>query len=1280
MGNRKTSNKCHPLLYTVIFLLLPLVIACSNDVKTFPNENISTPSNSTISGFVYDANSGDPISGATITTDPETVSAVSATDGSFLLILNTYSENTFDLVVTKDGYPTTRVDDVLLATDTTTEISVSLYNQAGVVSGTVTSSKGNSLTDVTVTATSGSDTIQTKSDDKGSFVLENLLVSSQYTLSFSHKEPQYCTNEKTSLSVLENNFQINIVLSGKPLTASTYKGSTSCLSCHGKKNTQHSITAHANVIKTPNQINAQAYDSFVNNHSITLDPYLFTLSQDSEDNLQITIQGTNTYTIDKIYGGHFWKENYITKIGTQNFVLPLAWSLKEQDFILDETQIANWFDANNNVITPTSSTSYEQNCLGCHVSGFKISYDQNKITSQSTAKATLPYLDDHVSCERCHGPGSTHIDKAQTGQTDSSLYIVQPRYLSVKNNLQVCGQCHAKGTAKKFTATTIPYPVDENGNSYQPGDNLDDYLNYDDNNWADTTYSKGFHQEYSDYKNTKHATNKRYQLRCSDCHDGHASLKQPAQNNTLCLGCHRLTDFPSTYSIQVHTQHSYDPDNSGASRCTGCHMTKTGSVAHQSDVGGHGFVSLNPKTSLSQLQEGKDPIPNPCITCHNKYPSQNVLAGDITNEDYLTLLSASYDAKYEEAKQDGSIASYTHETAPDWMNKNSSKNHGNYYLKSPSSCLNSCHGDNLSGGLLENGSSVPSCWSCHYSYPHDKRLELDGIGDQNWQNSHAPYYSDTDCKTCHGDDYTTVINDTSCTSCHASPGENFSQFTDATCANQLCHEAPPTSDAHASHYVGLYPEHSEAPFYGETTNLSTKDDYRFGCGTCHPINTSKHRNKVVDVELYNETADPQSIKALMDPLAHYDTVTKTCSNTYCHSKTDYVGSGGASIKVPFPVSFTDPSGMLNDIDTIVATFNGDNYKTISSYFVWNHFSAPENHKEAYYWSLPSLWSLDELCNSGSTQTLCQGGVDVNGVAVFDYDPNNFGYKITYPLNTEINQVRRYQTTPAWDSMEKLTCNSCHSYPPRSSLTDDEWDSNDPNWENHAPTILNEAAIDKHSFIFPKLASNSETIEVGHMANMKPYSQAPLRCQVCHFQTSEKLNLAAWETGTGWHLDEKGIIQLDNMAIADKTAHVNGFVDVDFDQSFSVTSYKFNDEFYPYTLRAFPEPISSSGLTFNFANNYLGKVPFYGLNENNNPGASWNPVTKTCSNVSCHLEQSHVSWTAPYRPHSEAECSQCHQYHSDPTPLKSDDATMCWPHAPHNGCEHKLPLKKEFNGF
>jgi predicted CxxxxCH...CXXCH cytochrome family protein len=39
------------------------------------------------------------------------------------------------------------------------------------------------------------------------------------------------------------------------------------------------------------------------------------------------------------------------------------------------------------------------------------------------------------------------------------------------------------------------------------------------------------------------------------------------------------------------------------------------------------------------------------------------------------------------------------------------------------------------------------------------------------------------------------------------------------------------------------------------------------------------------------------------------------------------------------------------------------------------------------------------------------------------------------------------------------------------------------------------------------------------------------------------------------------------------------------------------------------------------------------------GAGWDPPTKTCSSVACHLSQTTVVWGAPH----DGSCSTCHPY-------------------------------------
>jgi len=1279
-------------------------MACDSGTTTFEPDPEITPVFTGISGTVYDVDSGKTLSGVSIISDPETVTAVSAADGSFVLSLGAYANGTYALVAEKTGYESTRVEGVNFSEGELTTVTINLSSKTALISGIVYNTKEYPLSDVEVTLINeeSSETVGTvMTDENGAYTFEDLSKTNSYSISFRHPESKYCTNEKNKISLTSSNVQINAVLSGKPLAASQYLGSSSCTSCHSDAASQHNATFHADNLKFSNNINTEAAQVFDAGTTMSLDIDTsdniifadFALSK-SGSNYRITINSANTYTVVGILGGKHWKESYLVEIDSQHFALPLAWSIEDGQFYVDETLVSYWFDNAGSAITPATGIAYEQSCVGCHATGLKVQYSGGKVQTVSTEDVTQPYLEANVGCERCHGPGSMHEQAVQNLDVSDSLYIVQPTHLSVKNNTQVCGQCHTKGTSTKYSSAQMGYPVDENGNLYRPGNDLDEYWTADDELWSGTAHIKSYPQGYSDYKNSVHYKGADYNPRCSDCHDAHGNgqarpsmLKHSTDDNALCLSCHESRGFSTEYTIRVHTQHTYDPAGTGASRCTGCHMTKTGVLANLGDVGGHSFIPVKPETSLAMLKALQDAgetsisendiIPNACTRCHNDLQAQaelsgetiNVLAGDVTSEEFLNLLIDEYENKYEVAKPAGTLASYSHENTEEWMVGTSALSHGKTYRENPQTCLNSCHGDSLQGGAMADGKTVPSCYDCHGTYPHDLRLELDGHGGDPWNLNHSSYYTDTDCKTCHGADYTGGVSGIGCDTCHATPGDDFGVFNSASCSTVECHGTPPISGTHSAHFSGEYKDVASSPVYGDVSNYSTEDNTLYGCGVCHSTNTANHLNGAIDVLLYEEGVDSSSIKALMSPEASYNAETKTCSNVYCHSYTEYTGQNEETLKVPFPVSFTDAGGTAQSLEDQIAEFNGENFKTISSYYVWNHFKAPDDKKEQYYWSMPSFWDLTNLCDSGSSDILCQGGTDANDVEVHAYDENKFAYKINYPESVEINEVRRYKTTPAWDSAETLDCGGCHGYPPRSYLTKDKWSAADPQWNNGAPTILSEAAIDKHSFVIPKLKNGQTTTEVGHMANMRPFSNAPLRCQVCHYNTVDKVSLYNWENGEGWHLDDEGLVVLDGLELDDRSSHVNGNVDVNFDNTAAATTYRFNNEDYPYTLREYPEVVTSSnGMSMVLFVQYMGRPVYYGIKGSDAPGASWNPASKTCSNVSCHLEQTSVQWTTPYRPNSKPECYQCHQYYSDPT--MGEDETMCWPHSSQDGCEYK----------
>lgn len=109
-----------------------------------------------------------------------------------------------------------------------------------------------------------------------------------------------------------------------------------------------------------------------------------------------------------------------------------------------------------------------------------------------------------------------------------------------------------------------------------------------------------------------------------------------------------------------------------------------------------------------------------------------------------------------------------------------------------------------------------------------------------------------------------------CYSCHVDAN---GQISGGNCSG--CHGAPPASGAHMAH------SSPDTVGYGMTDSYNTSADYVFGCGECHPTDSTFHRNGNVDVQLSSTGAPVGSLKARNDPAAAY--AADTCGGVYCHS-------------------------------------------------------------------------------------------------------------------------------------------------------------------------------------------------------------------------------------------------------------------------------------------------------------------------------------------------------------------------------------------------------------
>jgi tetratricopeptide (TPR) repeat protein len=177
----------------------------------------------------------------------------------------------------------------------------------------------------------------------------------------------------------------------------------------------------------------------------------------------------------------------------------------------------------------------EPSCLFCHAS-----QTQWREGTQN-AYRDPPFEHNGVSCERCHGPGSLHVE----GQGA----VVNPAKLDPARRDSVCAQCHLTGEARIARAGR---QIED----YRPGDRLSDFAAVFARDER-TPLQVNSHVEKLAQSMCKRAAGDR--LWCGTCHDPHR-VPPPAERASYfrerCQTCH----------APAECKRGFD--------CASCHMPK----------------------------------------------------------------------------------------------------------------------------------------------------------------------------------------------------------------------------------------------------------------------------------------------------------------------------------------------------------------------------------------------------------------------------------------------------------------------------------------------------------------------------------------------------------------------------------------------------------------------------------------------------------------------------------------------------------------------------------
>jgi tetratricopeptide (TPR) repeat protein len=189
-----------------------------------------------------------------------------------------------------------------------------------------------------------------------------------------------------------------------------------------------------------------------------------------------------------------------------------------------------------------------------------------------------------IDCERCHGPGSAHVARIQSGERiDTNVAvdysIVNPGKLTIDRQFDVCMRCHLQGDAVLKPGKSFY--------DFKPGMTLSDILTVFMPRYkgADDQFIMASHaarlKMSKCFINSAKASDSKDELRpykngltCVTCHNPHVSVKVTGTRvfNNACMKCHQPEKKNGECTASMQSRKLVQ------NNCVSCHMPRSGSV------------------------------------------------------------------------------------------------------------------------------------------------------------------------------------------------------------------------------------------------------------------------------------------------------------------------------------------------------------------------------------------------------------------------------------------------------------------------------------------------------------------------------------------------------------------------------------------------------------------------------------------------------------------------------------------------------------------------------
>lgn len=300
------------------------------------------------------------------------------------------------------------------------------------------------------------------------------------------------------------------------LVRADFAGSAACANCHQEIAASHLHTAHALTSDTASLKNILGSFKKGENEFEFANGVKVAMERRGDSLYQVAYKFDAervSRTIDVVVGSGAKGQTYLNYRNHSLFQLPISYL----------TVAGSWSNSPGYPFRVVYDRMITSRCMECH------STFARHVASPvgEPEQFDLKQIVYGISCERCHGPGASHVafQSAHPGDT-TAKYILNPARFSRQQQMDLCSLCHG-GRLEKSKPSF----------SFVAGDKLSDFFRLDttvpDPRQIDVHGNQaGLLKSSACYRMSNTMT-------CSTCHDAHQRQRnQPAAFSQKCMSCH----------------------------------------------------------------------------------------------------------------------------------------------------------------------------------------------------------------------------------------------------------------------------------------------------------------------------------------------------------------------------------------------------------------------------------------------------------------------------------------------------------------------------------------------------------------------------------------------------------------------------------------------------------------------------------------------------------------------------------------------------------------------